>query len=72
MKELMNLVMFLRLRRPDGIEALCEDLGVSPTDIKVLLLAWYALRMSTWFFHNCGKSLPEAGDTLLELIFVGN
>ncbi|XP_024381583.1 uncharacterized protein [Physcomitrium patens] len=25
---------------PDGIEALCEDLGVSPTDIKVLLLAW--------------------------------
>jgi hypothetical protein len=27
--------------RPDGIEALCEDLAVSPTDIRVLLLlAW--------------------------------
>ncbi|CAK9198696.1 unnamed protein product [Sphagnum jensenii] len=25
---------------PDGIEALCQDLGVSPTDIRVLLLAW--------------------------------
>jgi DCN1-like protein 4/5 len=25
---------------PDGIEALCDDLGVSPTDIRVLLLAW--------------------------------
>jgi hypothetical protein len=28
--------------RPDGIEALCEDLAVSPTGIRVLLLAWYA------------------------------
>jgi DCN1-like protein 4/5 len=26
--------------RPDGIEALCDDLAVSPTDIRVLLLAW--------------------------------
>ncbi|CAM6011891.1 unnamed protein product [Sphagnum balticum] len=25
---------------PDGIEALCQDLGVSPTDIRILLLAW--------------------------------
>lgn len=25
---------------PEGIEALCDDLGVSPTDFKVLLLAW--------------------------------
>ncbi|CAM6098734.1 unnamed protein product [Calypogeia fissa] len=25
---------------PEGVEALCRDLGVSPTDIQVLLLAW--------------------------------
>ncbi|OAE26540.1 hypothetical protein AXG93_3817s1020 [Marchantia polymorpha subsp. ruderalis] len=25
---------------PEGIEALCQDLGLSPTDIQVLLLAW--------------------------------
>jgi hypothetical protein len=38
--------MSLRLCRPDGIEALCDDLGVSPTDIRVLLLAWYVLRVT--------------------------
>lgn len=31
------------LCRPEGIEALCEDLGVPPTDVRILLLAWYAL-----------------------------
>uniref|UniRef100_A0A7I4D2D4 Defective in cullin neddylation protein n=1 Tax=Physcomitrium patens TaxID=3218 RepID=A0A7I4D2D4_PHYPA len=25
---------------PEGIEALCEDLGVPPTDVRILLLAW--------------------------------
>eukprot|EP00850_Spirogloea_muscicola_P018924 SM000179S03396 [mRNA] locus=s179:67585:69392:- [translate_table: standard] len=25
---------------PDGVEALCQDLGVAPTDIRILLLAW--------------------------------
>ncbi|KAL2642127.1 hypothetical protein R1flu_009714 [Riccia fluitans] len=25
---------------PEGIEALCQDLGLAPTDIQVLLLAW--------------------------------
>jgi hypothetical protein len=33
---------------PDGIEALCQDLGVSPTDIRVLLLAWYADFDMSW------------------------
>nr|XP_024365510.1 DCN1-like protein 2 isoform X7 [Physcomitrium patens] len=28
------------LCRPEGIEALCEDLGVPPTDVRILLLAW--------------------------------
>ncbi|KAL2641777.1 hypothetical protein R1flu_009364 [Riccia fluitans] len=30
----------LSLLRPEGIEALCQDLGLAPTDIQVFLLAW--------------------------------
>lgn len=30
----------LSLGRPDGIESLCQDLGIATSDIRILLLAW--------------------------------
>jgi hypothetical protein len=31
------------LNSPEGIEALCSDVGVDHTDVRILMLAWYAV-----------------------------
>ncbi|CAK9274636.1 unnamed protein product [Sphagnum jensenii] len=46
---------------PDGIEALCEDLAVSPTGIRVLLLAWNEGNVS----RQCGQA--EEGNKRCEV-----
>lgn len=36
------LTLPLCLIRPDGVETLCQDLGIATSDVRILLLAWYA------------------------------
>jgi len=41
-------VLFVWLVSPDGIEALCKDVNVDHTDVRMLILAWY---ISDWILY---------------------
>lgn len=47
---------------PSGVEALCADLGLDPTDRRVLLLAWAARAARMGYFSRA--ELSRAGATL--------
>ena len=34
---------YICLNSPEGIEALCSDVGVDHTDVRILMLAWYVV-----------------------------
>jgi len=41
-------ILFVWLVSPDGIEALCKDVNVDHTDVRMLILAWY---ISDWILY---------------------
>ncbi|KAE8693620.1 Calcineurin-like metallo-phosphoesterase superfamily protein isoform 1 [Hibiscus syriacus] len=58
--------------RPDGIEALCSDLGVDDTDVRILMLAWKLKAAKQGFFSKdeCRTGMKALGFDSLKRHFL--